>query len=57
MDINGEVVGKVIYRDDIKKVVFTLRLDTGDYISISKGIIDEDTYNIGDKTLINISKK
>lgn len=59
MKISGKVNGKVVYdEDNLDENVYTMRLDTGDYVTIrvSNTRADKVALDIGDSVALTIEK-
>ena len=60
MKLEGNVNGKVIYNEEsINANIYTMRLETGDYINIKveNKRADKIDLNIGDSVTVSIEKK
>lgn len=59
MKVKAKVNGKVIYDDPIGVVSYTMRLETGDYITfrVEESREDKITFEIGDKAVLDITKE
>lgn len=59
MEIRGKVIGKVIYDDPANTKVYTIKLDTGNYIPLNLDDTRKDKveFDIGDTVTINIAKE
>lgn len=56
MEIRGKIIGKVVYDDQVNTKVYTLKLDTGNYIPLNLDDTRKDKleFNIGDNVKLNL---